>query len=305
MTTEHVAVAVEDGVEIVARLDGPEDGAPVLILHGYIDNGTSWQRHATSLAAAGYRVVRVDHRGHGASTKIGDESAYAFARLRDDAVAVMHVLGHNTFHLMGHSMGGYLSQMIAIDTPTVVRSLVLVGCSPMPGSPGSGWARRLRRVVGYHVGLHRVVRMGAPLLSRAMGSTRVKGDEGAPSAAKRRAGLKSFVASARQLDPAAFVSLGEQLQEHDDLRPFLGEIMVPTTIVIGENELAKIQEGARAMAALIDGATLHVVPDAGHGVPMDQTEAFLAIVHDHFDAAVSGRPAPPTRAESHANTEST
>ena len=273
-------IPVDDGVELLVRLDGDQSDPPVMILHGYLDNSESWGPVATLTARAGFRVVRVDHRGHGRSTDVGDEAAYAFDRLCRDTLAVADELGIESFHLVGHSMGGYLAQMLAIRDAERLSSLVLVGCSPMPGSPDRPIAAHLRRFVGYRVGAGRLVRLLAPVLTRrpfasSPGRTR----------SELRASLDALGRSAAMQDPAAFVALGEQLQSHDDLRPFLPSIDLPTTVVVGDNEVAKLRAGCEALAVGIPGAVLVVVDEAGHGVPMEQPERFAASLLEHLARA--------------------
>ena len=92
MMSEHVAVGVADGVEIVCRLDGPTDGPPVVLLHGFLSDGSHWSRSVTPLTDAGYRVVRPDFRGHGGSSNVGNEAAYTFEFLGADTMAVIDAL---------------------------------------------------------------------------------------------------------------------------------------------------------------------------------------------------------------------
>ena len=275
--TDCRTITTDDGVELLDRVDGETSGPPVVILHGYMNDGVAWREVVLPLVDTGYFVVRPDHRGHGGSANLGDESAYSFDRLCRDTLAVVDHLGVDTFHLVGHSMGGYLAQMLSIGHQERLRSLVLVDCSPMPGSPDRAWAARLRRFVAYRIGPGRLTRLLAPFLSRlTIGSSSGRTRE------ERRAGLDDFVRSAEMHDPAAFVALGEQLQAHDDLRPFLPEITVPTTVVVGENEVAKLRAGADALAAGIPGAAFEIVDDAGHGAPMEQPEQFTRILLDHL-----------------------
>lgn len=275
--SERRRVDVGDGVELAVRVDGDPSWPPVLVLHGYMHESEPWGPVAHAVADAGYFVVRPDHRGHGASTNVGDEAAYSFDRLLGDALAVMDDLSLQSVHLVGHSMGGFIAQMMAVRHPDRLRSLVLVGCSPMPGKPAGRIGPRIRRIIGYRIGPGRLLRWLSPVLSRLS-----SGEGRDLTVGERRAGLVSFAGSAARQDPAAFVALGEALQHHDDLRPMLPTIAVPTTVVVGEHEIEKIRTGADIQAATIPGASMQVIDDAGHGVPTDQPAAFSEVLLAHF-----------------------
>ena len=273
--TEHVLIQVGDDVDIHCRLDGPEDGLPVVLLHGYMGNGTQWDESVAGLVATGHRVVRPDFRGHGGSTDVGDEEAYTFDALRADTIAVVDALGIDSFHLVGQSMGGLVATLVAIGDGDRLQSLMLVDCSPLPGRSGSALAARLRRVVAYRVGAHRLLRWLAPVLSRIS-----VGQDPARSTADRRRAIDDLAVIVGDLDPAAFVAFWNALQRHDDLRPRLDAIRVPTTVIVGEHEIDRLRAGAEALEHGIAGAVLVEIPGAGHSPPMERPEAFTdALLH--------------------------
>ena len=165
------------------------------MLHGYMNESEPFDPVASRLVADGFFVVRPDHRGHGHSTDIGDESAYSFEHLLNDALAVTDRLGLDRFHLVGHSMGGYVAQMMAIRHPDRLRSIALVGSSPMPGMRPSRIGPPLRRFIGYRVGPARLVRWLTPVLSRLSLGSEDK------TVAERRAGLRQVADSGRSPRP--------------------------------------------------------------------------------------------------------
>ncbi len=84
------------------------DGRPLVLIHGYIsDAETNWIRYGTAepIAAAGYRVIMPDLRGHGASDKPHDPARYPPDVLADDQFALIDVLGLTDFDLGGYSLG--------------------------------------------------------------------------------------------------------------------------------------------------------------------------------------------------------
>jgi pimeloyl-ACP methyl ester carboxylesterase len=85
--------------------DGPET---IVLINGLADDLETWVFQAGDLLAAGYRVLRFDNRGIGASSK--PAGPYSSRMLADDAKVLVDALGITDFHLMGVSMGGMIAQ---------------------------------------------------------------------------------------------------------------------------------------------------------------------------------------------------
>jgi haloacetate dehalogenase len=118
------------GVRIRARVGG--NGAPVLLVHGYPQTHAIWHRMAAPLAAR-FRVVAVDLRGYGDSSKpptTADHAPYSKRVMAQDLVDVMDRLGLGAFHLVGHDRGGRVGHRLALDHPARVLSLTVLDISP-------------------------------------------------------------------------------------------------------------------------------------------------------------------------------
>jgi pimeloyl-ACP methyl ester carboxylesterase len=110
--------------------DGPGNGEPVLLIHGFASNHfTNWVSPGwmKTLADAGYRSVALDNRGHGESGKSYDGEDYTPARMADDAAALLDHLGIAHAHVMGYSMGARVSAFMALRHPHRVATLVFGG----------------------------------------------------------------------------------------------------------------------------------------------------------------------------------
>jgi pimeloyl-ACP methyl ester carboxylesterase len=101
---------------------GPEHGRPVLILHGFLEQGAAWHEVATRLARP---VHAPDHRGHGLSDHVPAGGFYHFWDYVADADQLVDALG-GVVDLVGHSMGGAVATLLAATRPEKVRRLVLV-----------------------------------------------------------------------------------------------------------------------------------------------------------------------------------
>jgi pimeloyl-ACP methyl ester carboxylesterase len=119
---------IHDGVEIAYLDEG--DGEPIVLVHGFASNkevnwaGPSW---VTTLTRAGRRVIALDNRGHGQSTKLYDPAAYHSAMMAEDVRALIDHLGLPRADVMGYSMGARITAYLALSHPDHVRSAVLGG----------------------------------------------------------------------------------------------------------------------------------------------------------------------------------
>lgn len=103
-------------------LVGPDDGAVVCMLHSLTSDAGMWAEQVPALLGAGYRVLRLNARGHGGSSPGGDR--YTMEQLAGDVISVLDHLGIDTVHVIGLSMGGMKGQVLAADHPDRVRSLM-------------------------------------------------------------------------------------------------------------------------------------------------------------------------------------
>ncbi|MEV6610021.1 alpha/beta fold hydrolase [Kutzneria sp. NPDC051319] len=125
-------------VEIAYRDTGSGDGPPVVLLHAMASSGRTWRRLAAGLGDR--RVIVPDLRGHGRSSRAAD---YTLAGFRDDIVGLLDELGLRQVDLVGHSLGGRVAAMIALEQPGRVRRLVLEDTPPPPHEPGPPPTRSL------------------------------------------------------------------------------------------------------------------------------------------------------------------
>ena len=117
-----------DGVEIAFLDEG--EGEPIVLVHGFASTAqVNWLHPAwiATLTRAGRRVIALDNRGHGASSKLYDPAAYHSARMAEDVRALLDHLDVPRADVMGYSMGARITAFFAFAHPSRLRRAVLGG----------------------------------------------------------------------------------------------------------------------------------------------------------------------------------
>ena len=125
--TKSVSVG---GTRFVYRELGIDGGVPVIFVSHLAANLDNWDPRVVDGIAAKRRVITFDNRGVGATEGNTPDSVEAMAR---DTVAFVRALGYDRVDLLGLSMGGFISQVIAQQEPALVRKIILAGTGPAGG----------------------------------------------------------------------------------------------------------------------------------------------------------------------------
>ncbi len=130
---DGVTLVGHQGISLVANHAGPQDGPPVLLLHGGGQTRHAWEKTARRLADAGYRAIYPDLRGHGDSAW-HEEGHYAFIDFAADLAALLRSIiaeGGRRPVVVGASLGGFAAILSEGDlAPGLMRALVLVDVTP-------------------------------------------------------------------------------------------------------------------------------------------------------------------------------
>jgi pimeloyl-ACP methyl ester carboxylesterase len=226
-------------------------GSPALVfLHYWGGSTRTWHPVIARLAATA-RCVAIDHRGWGTSS--APRAGYATSDLADDATAVITDLGLDTYLLVGHSMGGKVAQLIATRRPAGLRGVVLV--APAPAKPPLiPDAVRTQMMTAYDSRDSVVVVLDSVLRHAPLGDEfreQVIADSLAGATA------------AKYEWPAHTIS--------EDVSGDLDRIEVPVLVVVGEQDRVEPVAIMRShVVANIAGATLDIVPETGHLMPLER-----------------------------------
>jgi pimeloyl-ACP methyl ester carboxylesterase len=118
-----------NGAVEIAYLDEGE-GEPIILVHGFASSkNVNWvyPTWVSELKKHGRRVVALDHRGHGDSTKLYDPEDYHLGIMAGDVRALMAHLGIARADMMGYSMGSRITALLAEKSPALIRSAIIAG----------------------------------------------------------------------------------------------------------------------------------------------------------------------------------
>jgi 3-oxoadipate enol-lactonase len=238
-------------------------GHPVLLLHAGLGDRRMWDDQIPAFAEH-FTVIRFDARGFG-ETRMPAEPYSS----NGDAVALLDHLGIERAHFVGVSMGSQTAIEAAVAAPERVSALVAVGARtgmPVSATLRAGWDRvNALEAAGDIAGaVEYELRMW------------VDGPERGPEAVDPV--VREWV---REMDAALFGRDdvdGEELPLEPPAAERLAEIVAPTLIVYGDQDVYDVREAAAPLVASIPGARLEVIPDAAHLPQLERPELFNEIV---------------------------
>lgn len=243
-----------------------EPDAPVLVL---VSGGgaqlLSWdERFIGLLTAGGLRVVRFDNRDTGLSERFGGESdldgGYGLSDMAEDVLRILDHLGVGSAHVAGHSMGGMMAQMLAIEHPERVLSLGLL--STIPGrSPRYVLHGERPELAAPPV---RVTRDEAVAFAEATARADGTGRYDPQVEWHRRAAGEAYD---RGYFPEGFARQWAALLRAPERLESLRSVTVPTLVFHGRDDGVLHWASAVDMAEAIPGAELQVHADMGHLIP--------------------------------------
>ena len=110
-----------NGILLHTALAGPQDGSPVLLLHGFPEAWFGWEAQIDALAEAGFRVIAPDQRGYNLSAKPTGVASYRMESLVADILGLADTLGCERFCLAGHDWGAMVAWSLALRHPDRVK----------------------------------------------------------------------------------------------------------------------------------------------------------------------------------------
>jgi pimeloyl-ACP methyl ester carboxylesterase len=265
------------GIDVAYERFGDPGAPPVLLIMGGGAQMINWpEGFCAELVDRGMHVIRFDNRDSGRSTHFPDAPApdiqaavagdvssasYTLADMAADTVGLLDVLGYDSVHLVGASLGGMIAQTIAIEYPDRVRSLTSMMSTT--GDPSVGQADF--SAIG-PLGPPSEDRQGyvewQVKVSRAIGSPGFEFDEATIAERAGRAFDRGTDQVGMLRQAIAVLAFGDRTERLRSLR-------VPTLVIHGAADVMCDISGGRATAAAIPGAELVIFDGMGHSLPRE------------------------------------
>lgn len=278
---------------------GAETDVPILLIMGSMSQGILWpEEFVDRLVAGGRRVIRYDHRDTGMSETFDFATEpYTWHDIKNDVYRVLDAHGLDSAHLVAHSAGGLLAQFIAVEQPERVRSLTVIGSSPLGGGEGQVIMRALlgqpqpagslpeptaefvtffRELITTTPPADRSVRMeGMIAEQRVLHGTGLPFDENAARLLQERIHDR-----ARDLSAVANHRLAAAACPDFEPVGALHRITAPTLVIEGSHEPVKPGHSA-LIAEQIPDARLMIVAGMGHTLPPEVHEELATAILTH------------------------
>ena len=257
------------GRRLYYDLTGSEDGPVVCITHSLSSDGGSWAEQVPPLLQAGFRVLRLDMRGHGGSDPVAGD--YTMNALADDVATTLDALAIPRVHYIGLSIGGMIGQAFALAHGGKLISAMW--CDTLPASPAGAaamWEERMS-----------TVRRANSLESLADGTMeRWFTDAFKPRNPGRWKQIRDTVAATT---PAGFLGCAAAIMNFDFTGP-LSSLRVPVLVVCGADDPGTPASENRRLAGLVLGGRYEEIPNARHFPNVERPAEFNRIMMGWLDA---------------------
>jgi pimeloyl-ACP methyl ester carboxylesterase len=285
-------IALPTGVTLNVRLGGPEEGEPILFLHGFPESHRTWREVLPDLARD-FRVIAPDQRGFGASDKPEGVAQYRADKVVEDLIALADALGLGRFTLVGHDWGGAVAWLAALRHADRIARLVIVNAPHPLVFQKSLIEDAAQRAASQYISAFRNPAMEAGIAAMGLETFFAKtfashADVSRLPAEEKQAYLDDWSA------PRALTAMLNWYRASDILVPAPGEdaeapawtrlpfprLTVPTLVVWALKDVALLPVQLAGLHDLVDDLRIVTVPEAGHFVPWERPEPVIAAIRD-------------------------
>ena len=257
-----------NGQQLYYEIHG--DGPPLVLVMGIGYDSSLWTLAQVPALSTRFRVVLVDNRDAGRSSKASHP--YRIADMADDLAGLLDALGIAQSHLLGLSMGGMIALEFALRHAERLDRLVITGTGAMPAraavDPIRIWSWvKANDATGEVFGGQQFVSLFSTSFLRNHQAVRDTAD--------------LLASNPYPMTPQAYQRQADAYGQFDALDR-LGAITAPTLVVVGEQDLLTPPWVARELAEAIPGARLEVIRGAGssHVAPIERPDDFNRLVSD-------------------------
>jgi len=257
-----------NGINIAYESVG--DGPPLLFITGLGYGGWFWHKQVPELSRH-YRVITFDNRGSGGTDK--PDGPYSTAMLAQDAAGLLDALGISGAYVVGHSLGGFIAEELALARPELVSRLVLASTT-FGGLNAVPVTQEALAVM--------MDRSGDPvdLVRRGVAIAAAPGfPEVHPAVVDELVGYRlTGPVPAAQYQAQMMAGATHNAEER------VGGITCPTLVLFGEHDKVVPPANAALLTAKITGSQSVILPNTGHIFPLEDPAATNAALHDFFSA---------------------
>ncbi len=255
-----------NGREVFIREAGPQDGTPIVLVHGWGDASNVIYARIMPALAQEFRVIAVDNRDAGKSDAV--RSSYEIADAADDLAGVLDTLGLASVAVFGYSMGGMIVQELAHRRPDLVGKIGLGGTAAHV-SIGGSIGHVLSSLVFYVArGFERVTRSEVSYV-------RTKYLERVGAITPNEA--QHFWLQSIGRDPESYWAAGFAVRVFDS-RDWVGSISVPALVVVNTHDQLVPTRAQYDLASRIDGSVVLELVGARHEGPLTHHAEMVAAI---------------------------
>lgn len=249
-----------NGIDIFYAVQG--QGDPLLLIAGLTRSHLIWQDIATALSKQ-YQVILLDNRGAGQTDK--PNLPYTIELMAEDIAALISALDLKKFHILGHSMGGFMAMHLAAKYPELLNKLVLTGTAAAPPRAAVSYFNGLIELIDSHTPHDDIIKAALPWLYTKRYLQEPNRAEFLMNLEKNNPHPQPTYALKRQI---------EACLAHD-AHPALPKITAPTLVICGAEDTLLPPETSKELADSIPGSKLKIIPGAAHMLQIEEPVVFL------------------------------
>jgi 3-oxoadipate enol-lactonase len=258
-----------DGRNIAYDLVGAENAPVVCMTHSLASDGGMWTEQVPPLLQAGFRVLRIDMRGHGGSDAVAGD--YTMSALAADVAAVLDALAIPRVHFIGLSIGGMLGQAFALEHGGRLASAMW--CDTLPASPAGPpeiWQQRVDTVRG----ANSLAPLADPTIERWLTGA-VK--------QQRPGRWRQIRDTIIGTTPAGYLGCVVAIRNFDFVAR-LPSVRLPVLVVCGADDAGTPAPDNRKLAGLVPGGRYEEIDNALHFPNVEHPDTFNRIMLGWLDA---------------------
>ena len=247
-----------NGINLYYEIHG--EGQPLLFIHGLGSSVRDWEFQVTEFSKS-YKVITFDLRGHGQSDK--PAGPYSMAMFAADVTGLLRGLGIDRAHVVGLSLGGGVAFQLAVDSPSMLKSLTIVNSTPEL----LVHSFKDQLMVWQRIAIVKLLGM------KKMGEVLSKRLFIKPEQEDIR---QTFVTRWAENDQRAYLHAMRALVGWS-VSARIGSISCPTLIIAADQDYSPISD-KEEYTARIPGAQLVIIPDSRHATPVEHPEEFNLVL---------------------------